>query len=212
VKLQDRGGHEFLDGDQGLPAAFTYLAESNALLYFFDPVYDHPWRAQKHHSFDFFAHVEAYLGWMASTHGTLLGQFLPHHIAVCIPKLDEQEVFNSARNYGFLNTDAAGLPWVPEELAESFFERLCRDQYSEQADYLLASLRRSFHPSRISYHVISSIGYWMPDGGLDPADVRNVVEVAPTPGGPGHLVRGEASPLHILDPLIRLAKRLERGR
>ena len=212
MQFQDRAGGEF-DIEGGLPGAISYLEEADALLYFFDPVYDHQTGTNKGHSLDFFTAVDEHLGMIAAEAGRLVGRFLPQHIAVCIPKLDVQEVFEAARRTGCMDTDPAGIPWVPESKAKMYFENVCRSQRRPEADYLAASLRSRFHPDRISYHALSSIGYWtQPSGRLNVYDVCNAI-LPEDPGGselPRERVRGEIRPLHVLDPLIALAERAGR--
>jgi hypothetical protein len=213
LQLQDRAGEQF-GGERRQASANSYLADSDVLLYFFDPTYDDPYDAPKYHSVDFFAAVEAHLAMAAAQDDDLHGPFLPKHIAVCMPKLDDQRVFNAARFYGCAETDPdTGLPWVPSRLAGLLLEKIFQDQHRHEADFLFSRLRSSFAPDRISFHALSSVGFWIPENGeFDPRDVCNVVDV-PQPEGsaspPARRVRGEIRPLHVLDPLISLVQRAE---
>lgn len=209
MALQDRQGGDYV-GDRRQENASRYLENSDVLLYFFDPLYDidNP----KWHSLDFFTAVEAHLAMSAARGDLLHGRYLPQHIAVCIPKLDDQAVFDIARKHGCVETEpATGRPWVPERHARHLFEAICRGQKTFEADFLRTRLRRSFHPERISYHALSSVGFWIPPGGeLDPRDVCNVIELpqaADDSNPPPRRVRGEIRPVHVLDPLIRLVER-----
>jgi len=218
VELQDRASSDYYPHEQATPRAISYLAESDLLLYFFDPTYDLPWRMEreaKGRSFDFFATVETYLGEHAVRDGALDGPFLRKHIAVCIPKLDDQEVFAEARRAGYLDTDPDGMPWVSEKKAQLFFQRICQDPNRLGAYYVVERLQSAFRPDRISYHALSSIGYWIPpDGQFNPTDVCNVTRPESEERGqlPRPQVRGQIQPLHVLDPLIALAERVSKER
>ena len=212
VKIQDRSGGDFRP-DIRSPGAAGYMTGADVLVYFFDPTYDDQVFPLKWHSADFFTTVEAELGLAAATGDRLYQPFLPQHIAVCVPKLDDQRVFDAARRYGCVETDPrspAGLPWVPPRHARRLFEAITYDQGSIQADNLRRGLGRSFHPKRMSFHALSSVGFWIPEGGqFDSGDVCNVIEVpGPDPADkPEPLLRGQVRPLHVLDPLISLVER-----
>jgi hypothetical protein len=141
---------------------------------------------------------------------------LPQHIAVCVPKLDEQRVFNIASGCELLETDPiTDLPWVPPRNAKRLFEKIVADQGSVEGDYLLKRLRRGFHPRRTSYHALSSVGFWVPeDGEFNPGDVCNITKVFPADssgGEPEGRVRGAIRPVHVLDPLISVIDRATKG-
>ena len=217
LELQDRGGGQWgPEYERERESAKRYLAGSDVLLYFFDPTYDHSDEGvSKFHSVDFFQAVEAHLGMVAVQDDTLYRGLLPQHIAVCIAKLDDQYVFDTATHYGCAETDpGTGLPWVPGRHARRLFEKICLDQHRSEAGFLLNRLQNSFHPDRISFHALSSIGFWVPeDGEFDPYDVCNVVEVprqADDISSRQRRVRGPVRPVHILDPLISLVERAER--
>jgi len=218
VTLQDRAGAEFYGVERSLSAT-SYLAESDVLVYFFDPTYDvhffdppYDGEPRKGHSADFFTAVETDLGMFAAQQDRLYQRFLPHHIAVCISKLDEQRVFDLARKYGCAETNPRSrLPWVPSRNAKRLFEAIIREQRSIQADELRTRLDRAFDAGRTSYHALSSVGFWVPEGGsFNPADVCNVIKASASdsPGTePERLLRGNIRPVHVLDPLISLVER-----
>jgi len=215
LEIQDRGGGQF-GTEEKQESANRYLAESDVLLYFFDPTYDNSDEAiHKFHSVDFFQMVEAHLGMVAVQRDTLYHGFLPQHIAVCIAKLDDQHVFDVARDNGCTETDpGTGTRYVPSRRARRLFEKICQEQHRSEADFLLNRLQNSFHPDRISFHALSSIGFWVPeDGEFDPDDVCNVIR-EPQPAGDmspvERRIRGPIRPVHILDPLISLVERAER--
>jgi len=209
LTIPDRSGGDLAPGSQSAGASAT--AEADVLVYFFDPTHDVQPVLPKWHSADYLTTVLTELGLAAATGADRLDQpILTKHIAVCVPKLDNQRVFDAAREYGYLETDPrSGLPWVPPRHARRFFEAITYDQESIQADYLRRELSRSFDQKMMSFHALSSVGFWVPEGGqFDPGDVCNVVmepgaESADEPG----TLRGQVRPVHILDPLISLVQR-----
>jgi hypothetical protein len=213
VTLEDWAGDDFAASKRP-PDAYRYLSESNALVYFFDPTYDDRPRNQR--SVDYFATVQADLGLAAAENNRMYRQYLPQHIAVCVPKLDEQSVFETARTYGCLRTDPdTGLPWVPPAQADRLFDFITYGQCSVESDLLRRLVRSAFHPSRMSFHALSSIGFWAGEGGtLDLHDVCNQVNLrAPYPGAPDWRLRSplaDIKPVHVLDPLIAVVERLLR--
>ena len=217
VTLQDRSGRDFV-GDSRLADAVTYLAGADALIYFFDPTYDKDVEARKWHSIDYFMALETGLGMSAATEGVLHQHYLPQHIAVCIPKLDDQHVFEIARRYGCVeNEPGTARPWVPGKHAKMLFEAVCREQRTYEVDYLFERIRRTFHPDRTSFHALSSVGFWVPENGqFDPKDVCNLIEVrqedpaSSNDSPPARRVRGQINPVNILDPLIELVERIRK--
>ena len=214
VALQDRGGQEWVRQDGEENDAIRYLAEADALVYFFDPTHDidrddvGQWS-----SADFFNVVETALGMVVAREGRLHRGFLPQHIAVCVPKLDDQRVFDIALELMDSDPDT-GLPWVSPEKAGLLFEKLANERRDIEADYLPARLRRVFDPRRTSYHALSSVGFWIPEGGgQDWSDVCNVVRVPNSSGAePERRLRGPIRPVHVLDPLISLVRRARKRR
>jgi hypothetical protein len=224
VSLQDRPGSQWV-GDQRSPEAARYLAQSDALVYFFDPTFDDQPKKpfdptiddpKNRHSADFFNAVETDLAMWAALEGRVYEGRLPQHIAVCVTKLDQQSIYNFASDCDLLETDPANdLPWVPPRNAKRLFEKIVADQGGVGGDYLLKRLRRGFHPRRTSYHALSSVGFWVPeDGEFDPDDVCNITKVLPddsSGGEPAGRVRGTIRPVHVLDPIISVIDRATKG-
>jgi hypothetical protein len=233
VKLEDWKGSKFRI-DSVHPGAARYLADSDALLYFFDPTYDRRDPSDplsKYKSFDYFDAIALELRRVAAMRRSIYEGCLPQHIAVCVPKLDEQRVFDTARRYGCLEFDpersADGpRPWVPPRYARRFFEALTYDLAAEMGtpapDYLREQVGRIFHPERISYHALSSIGFYSRGGQLNFNDVcnredrqegpRSANKAAEDGSPPPSQVRGPINPVHALDPLITLVERATAAR
>jgi hypothetical protein len=215
MTLEDWAGDDF--GDAERPAnAYQYLAESDVLIYFFDPTYDYDSpRRPRRHSVEYFARAQADLGLAAYQSNSTLHRFLPQHIAVCVPKLDEQEVFDMAVDYGCLRTDpATELPWVPPKHAGRLFEAITYRQRSAESDLLRRLVTSSFDPARTSFHALSSIGFWADeDGDFDEENVCNRAEVleaesqSPEPEWRLRTPVEHIRPVHVLDPLIAVVER-----
>ena len=82
------------------------------------------------------------------------------------------------------------------------------------AQFVRNQLRRYFHPDRIRYYAISSVGYKKPSGvdsqaaarpgfQFDPKDFSNVVE-----RGGRRQILGPVEPVNVLEPLIDLQMRI----
>jgi GTPase SAR1 family protein len=101
---------------------------------------------------------------------------ITQHLAVCVSKFDDQAVYERARTYRLTDRAHGGQPFIPGgDKARRFFERLCEDSIATNDDKVPALLAGYFDPGRISYHVISAVGFYMQKGGVfDPEDYVNV--------------------------------------
>jgi hypothetical protein len=207
IVLQDRSGGQYVGAERS-PEAARYLAESDALVYFFDPTYE--MEPRKYHSADFFNAVDTDLSMYAARTGE---ERIPKYVAVCLPKLDDQRVFNLASDFECLEPDpVSGLFWVPPRKAKRLFDVVTLERNDRESDYLRTRLPRAFYARRISYHAFSSVGFWIGDDGqFDPEHVCNVVDVQVLHESrwvEESRVRGEIRPVHVLDPLILLIDRV----
>jgi hypothetical protein len=214
LALQDRAGADFQsrrDRKDRSARGSRYLADSDVLVYFFDPTYDS--RPGNGHSIDYLAGVQADLGLAAMERRQVRGPYLPQHIAVCVPKLDDQAVFDTARTYDCLRTDpGTGLPWVPPNQADRLFDMITYGQCSPESDLLRRLVRKTFDPARTSYHALSSIGFWAgEDGTVDEDDVSSRARRRGSSlSAPEWQLRGrvdQIKPVHVLDPLLAVIER-----
>jgi hypothetical protein len=206
ISLEDTAGFDFLGSSESLARVAGDLADSQILLYFYDPVYDS--EPNKYHSADFFNKIAVEVARLMRKR--LHQGFPPQQLAVCIPKLDDQDVFDKARRYGCTWTDKrSGMPWVPPPFAKRLFESITYDENSIAAHQLREIVSHSFHPGRTSFHAFSSIGFWDgPNGGVfDPKDVCNTKKVPVSEVRTRPELRGGIRPVHIIDPLITLVER-----
>jgi len=199
---------------QRLPGALaseglaTDLRSSRGIVFLYDPT-------REHAVGDAFIHLDGPLNHLLSWayhHGGLLGGKLPHHIAICVTKFDEEKVLRSAHQLGMLeesmSEDGRDQPRVSDMDAREFFARLCDVSRNENADLMLKSLNRYFWESRIRYFVTSSIGFYIRGHRFDYDDFVNVRTQRGPGGSEVQFIRGQARPINVLEPLLWLGEQI----
>jgi hypothetical protein len=180
------------------------LAASRGILYMFDPIRE-------------FTHGDAFqradsllteLMGVASREPDFDGK-LPHHLAVCVTKLDDPRVFQTARDLGMLIPDGNsrwGFPRVHETDARALFHALGEISRSGNGEAVPRLLERHFHPERINYYVTSAVGFMVNKRSrrFDPRDTENVYRTAS--GAP--LVRGPVHPINVVEPVLWIVRQL----
>ncbi|MDH2389281.1 hypothetical protein QCN29_10855 [Streptomyces sp. HNM0663] len=193
--LDAPGGHyedlyQNVDGDR----ATAHLAASTGLIYLFDPMRE----AVDGDSFAYLNGTLARLTRRCMAAGTLDGPYLPHHIAVCVTKFDDPEVFERARRGNWTELGPQGTPVVPDP--EGFFDWLAQDLHGSTMELIGRAIRSSFHPSRIHFFATSAIGFsTRPGGGVDLGRFGNVHQVGGEPQ-----ILGAINPHNVMDPVIAL--------
>jgi hypothetical protein len=175
------------------------LAGSAGIMLFFDPQSE----VERGDAFQHLYGVLTLLRSQAASHGKL-----PHHVAVCITKFDSIPVFRSAHALRVLAYDPDGpqFPYVPEEFAQEFFERLIRRSRSDDASLILPLLKQTFHDDRIRFFVTSAIGFYVDPsvGVFESEDYQNHI-----PGKPDR-IRGGVHPINVVEPVLWLGRILSR--
>jgi hypothetical protein len=178
------------------------LADSRGILYMFDPIRE-------------FTHGDAFqradsllseLMGVVSQQPDFDGK-LPHHLAVCVTKLDDPRVFQTARELGMLIPDGNsrwGFPCVHETDARALFQALV--ELSEPARGVPILLERYFRPERINYFITSAVGFMVNKRTrrFDPRDTQNVYR---TVSGAA-LVRGPVHPINVVEPVLWIVRQL----
>jgi hypothetical protein len=217
ISVLDTPGEAFATGDMRLeerPAGYrseevlAALAASDGILLFFDASADGSHYGQSYGvAYENFLNSVAYLEHRMRLTGDLKGSRLPHRVAVCISKYDEPSLFQVAKAGGFLTArpdDPRMFPRVNDDRAEEFFEALCARSSDGSADLYSHAIRRHFHPDRVRYFAVSSIGFRLSASGhFDPADPCNLDY------GDGHgppVIRGDIHPINVLEPLLWAAR------
>ena len=131
------------------------------------------------------------------------GAKLPHHVAVCVTKFDDADVYRFARMNGFRTYDENDpymFPRVHSDDAEGFFRELCNTDMSD-AELICNGLSRYFHRDRIRYFVTSAIGFYRKGGRFREDDHNNAVEQN------GEIkIRGQIHPINVLEPILWLGE------
>jgi len=180
------------------------LADSRGILYMFDPIRE-------------FTHGDAFqradsllseLMGVVSQEPGFQGR-LPHHLAVCVTKLDDPRVFKTAHDLGMLMPDGHskwGFPRVDEADAQALFHALGEISKSGNGEAVPRLLERTFYPDRISYYVTSAVGFMVNKRTrrFDPRDTENVYRTAA--GEP--LVRGPVHPINVVEPVLWIVRQL----
>jgi hypothetical protein len=179
------------------------LANSTGIVFFFDPIREFERGDAFQHTFGVLAQLDSQMKRRGK---------LPHHVAVCVTKFDEQRVFDAAARMGMIDYDDAppGFPRVPEEDARDFFARLCAVSRTRTAHRVLPLLEQTFDPSRIRFFVTSAIGFYVDrySGMFDPQDYQQ--HIPPTIPDEEPRVRGVVRPINVVEPIVWLGKQLAR--
>ncbi|EIV94370.1 hypothetical protein [Frankia sp. QA3] len=175
-----------------------HLSMCDGLVYLFDPV-----REQRNSdAYEFFQRTLEQVTRRCFEANRLRGGKLPHFLAVCVTKFDEPAVFRQAFRTGVVLTgdEPERIPRVPDNLAKTFFDRLCDEGHEGSARLVRGSINNFFHPDRISYFVSSSVGFYIgPSGYFRAHDFTNVVKT----GGEAR-IRGAIRPINVLEPFLWL--------
>ena len=182
-----------------------HLAACGGLIYLFDPTRER----EASDTYRFFNRTLLEISQRAPAHPR--DHYLPHHLAVCITKYDHKWVRDIAR-HGFESvSDGEHLfPEVHQDLAEKFFEQVCREDKVGTADQVLREIRKHFSPERTRYFVTSAVGFYIaPETGrFDDEDYSNLVKVTHDDGKTSMHLKGKPYPINVLEPVMWLVQSL----
>lgn len=189
-------------GEARSRALYENIEQSRGIAFFFDPV-------REVESNDAFEHTHAVLNMVSQRmqeRGHLLPDGrLPHHVAVCVTKLDELRMMKTAELFHMLDRDERGVPRVPDGDAREFVRRLCRQFRSLDSDLIFTKLQRAFHPDRIKYYVTSAIGFYV-DPNTGRCDLEDFQNHLPALDGSPPKIRGDVIPVNVAEPMLWLAQ------
>lgn len=189
------------------------LSRSAGIVIFFDPLLE----AERGEAFQ---HLYGVLTLLRSQ--SPAGK-LPHYVAFCINKFDAVPVFRSAQALRVVLYDERdGTPFVPEEYAQEFFEKLLTRSRADDANRILSLLKQTFHEDRIRYFVTSAIGFYINPaiGEFDLSDYQNYItgkedphqdHGRPAGNGTRARIRGAATPINVVDPVVWLGRTVSRA-
>lgn len=180
------------------------LANSTGIVFFFDPIREFEFGDAFQHAFGVLTQLDSKM----KSDGKL-----PHHVAVCVTKFDEQRVFDAATGMRMIDydDDPPGFPRVPEEDAREFFARLCSVSRTRSAHRVLPLLEQTFDRNKIRFFVTSAIGFYVDrySGTFDPNDYQQ--HIPPGAAGEEPRVRGVIHPINVVEPIVWLGKQLARA-
>ncbi|KJE21657.1 hypothetical protein FF36_03991 [Frankia torreyi] len=189
---------ELLDAPDEWELLLDHLSRCDGLVYLFDPVREE----RNSDAYEFFQRTLEQVTRRCFEANRLRGGKLPHFLAVCVTKFDEPAVFRQAFRTGVVLTgdEPERIPRVPDNLAKTFFDRLCDEGHEGSARLVRGSINTFFHPDRISYFVSSSVGFHIgPSGYFRAHDFANVVKTS----GEAR-IRGAIRPINVLEPFLWL--------
>jgi hypothetical protein len=191
LKLDYTQRGEFIEG----------LVRSKGLIYIFDPMRESDDGDAFDHTFGMLVQLARRMdeeeGWN--------GGRLPHYVAVCITKFDEDPVFRTAEKMGLVvpSDDEHECPRVLDYDARELFLRLCSISGTGNAEMVVNALEQYFHPGRIRYFVTSAIGFYLGHGGKwdpdDPANLLPMEEIDPRSGVRRTRIRGAVHPINVTE-------------
>ncbi|MDF3301354.1 hypothetical protein [Streptomyces tropicalis] len=150
------------------------LGASRAMVYVVDPVRewqvngdDGPVGPDARQNADFFTDVLAGVATEIHMRGEREGNLLPHSIAVCLAKFDDDRVFRFACEQGNVRLNPrTGQPEVMD--AKRLFDGLCQAFPHGSLREIQQQIELFFAPERVGYFVCSAVGFWVdPERGFD---------------------------------------------
>ncbi|MGI5506205.1 hypothetical protein [Lentzea sp. CA-135723] len=174
-----------------------HLQMCHGIVYLFDPERD----STEHDAFRFFHPVLDKLTERVMSQVHFNGARLPHHVAVCVTKFDQPNIYRQAqlKGYTLMDGEPPYLPRVPNDSAAEFFAMLCADPLSN-TDLVEKGLRQYF--STLNYFITSSIGFYVAGNRFRAQDSLNVERVSA--GKDGFRIKGRVYPINVLEPLLWL--------
>jgi hypothetical protein len=195
-----------IDDDEDVPVPDTradadeqligHLADCKGIVFLFDPVRN----ARKGDAFQYFHRVIEKLSRTIYNQLPYQDPRLPHHVAVCVTKFDDPEVYQLARRFGLtMNSEYHyGQPYVPDIYGYEFFRRLCA--MDGGANLLHSALGQYFHPERIRVFITSAVGFYIgPSQRFRPYDHDNVYR-----DDGKDRIKGDPHPINVLEPIVWL--------
>lgn len=207
LELHDPKGLDY-DARSLNEATIGHLVNANGLLYLMDPEVSADGTDLNFQAF--FAALQLLTTRMSAS-GQLHRGRLPHYLAVCVTKFDDERFFRTlVQNTDLVTQDRDGpkLPRVPQERAEEFFNWVCDRVLRSNSGMIREALRAFFHPERIAYFATSAIGFRLNQNGVfDFRDFNNVQTINDLRG-----LRDRPRPINVLEPLVFLEQRIRADR
>jgi hypothetical protein len=182
------------------------LANSAGILYLIDPL---PTSTDAFTSF--FGTLQQLSARVAANRQMLRGK-LPHFVAVCITKFDDETLFRRLTAETTLVTQDESVHWMPRikpDRTREYFDWVCERMLGGAANVVRDCLDTFFHRKRVAFFASSAIGFRLnPHQVFDFRDFRNLsVSSNEEP-----LVRDMPRPINVLEPLIYLERHIRAAR
>ena len=186
-------------------ALVQHLNRSNGILYMFDPI-------RESTNGDAYEKTNGLIQDLRAAAKEGFGGRLPHHLAVCLTKLDEPRIFATARELDLLIDDDQNrwkFPRVLDTDARILFDKLCEVGPDGNGEALPSLLEQTFYPHRIRFYVTSAVGFMLNERTrkFDSQDTENVYRLASGKS----VVRSPVHPINVVEPVLWLVKQLALG-
>ncbi|XVU22796.1 hypothetical protein ACQPZJ_36825 [Actinoplanes sp. CA-054009] len=207
LELHDPPG-SFYENGRISEEAIEHLANANGLIYLMNPVLN---RNEIQMNFEAFFSALQRLTTRMSASGQMDNGKLPHYVAVCVTKFDDEHLFRHVvSNTNFVRQDQDGqrLPRIPQERSAEYFAWVCERLLGGNTELVRSALSTHFHEDRINYFATSAIGFRLNSNNIfDFRDFRNTEQIDGDTG-----LRGMPRPINVLEPLIFLERRIRAAR
>ena len=183
------------------------LFRSRGIIFLFDPTREF----ERGDTFDYVLRVVTMLQRRAQNERGSAAERLPHYVAACVSKFDEDRVFRSAERMSLVRYDPEdpyGFPGVDDSEAREFLLGLSAASPRGTAELAISKLEASFFPDRIKYFVTSAIGFYLDrrTRRFYRDDRGNYVPDKAMQGK--YRIRSTIYPINVAEPLIWLARHL----
>jgi len=208
LRVTDATGEIFARHQPGSRSSLIEeLFRSAGIIFLFDPTREF----EVGDTFEYVLQAVTMLQQRAQADRASAGDRLPHYVAVCLSKFDEDSTFQSAELMHLISyddEDPRGFPRVADSDAREFLRRLCALAPSGTAELAISKLEDSFRPERIKYFVTSAIGFHLDQRirRFDPEDRGNYLLDQYEQGI--YRIRGAVYPINVAEPLIWLGTQL----
>jgi hypothetical protein len=184
------------------------LAYADAMVFIVDPVLE---RRRTDSEQSNWSYIRSLINRMAEQHPGLLQKGkLRHHVAVCLSKFDDPQIFRAAFEEGLVDVMPGEQPVVPADRAGEYFAWICRwieeSREAGSTQLLRDALEGRFVRDRVRYFATSSVGFWRRVG--QDFDIRDYLNIETVDGK--HRLRGPVRPVNVLEPFIDLTARIRK--
>lgn len=178
-----------------------HLAGCDGIVFLFDPIREQA----EGDAYEYFQGTLLRIAQRRFGQGRAATAKLPHHLAVCVTKLDAPSVYRRAKLGGYRTFDENDpylFPRVHENSAADFFAELCRASDVGNADLVSGAISHFFRPERVKYFITSAIGFYVGGGAsrFREHDYQNAVRE----NDGSFRIRGPIHPINVVEPLLWL--------